>query len=188
MASRPHTDSVAPTTPLAAAKMTHRITVPTARPPGSRRVQRWIASNSRSAMPEAFEQRAHEDEERHRPEYVGGRDLVDLLREHVDCGEREVEADRGEHEGHHEERERDREAQEDKEHQGREHPQGELHAHERPSTGAGPGTSRPQSTMTHLMVSTPDCISSRTKPMTKVYLNGQMMGFQADSPDSSSTR
>ena len=52
MASRPTTDSVAPMTPLAAAKTTHISTVPTARPPGSRRVQRWMTSKRRSAMPE----------------------------------------------------------------------------------------------------------------------------------------
>ena len=187
----------------------------------------------------SLHERAHEDEERHRSEHVGGRDLVDLLREHVDRGEREVEADCGEDEGHREKRERDREAQEDEQHQGWEHPQSELHAHAGPSNGhmnpnrpaspskpwawssrapampgevgnhrarewpqgelhahakasvptltrgpppaPGPGTSRPHSTMTHLTVSTTDCMSSRRKPITKVYLNGQMMGFQADS-------
>ena len=52
MVSRPTTDSVAPITPLEAAKMMHISTVASARPPGSRRVQMWIASNSRSAMPD----------------------------------------------------------------------------------------------------------------------------------------
>ena len=49
--SSPTTVSVAPITPDEAANTTHIRTVPIARPPGSRRVQRWIASNSRSAMP-----------------------------------------------------------------------------------------------------------------------------------------
>ena len=39
-------------TPDDAAKITHMTTVPTASPPGSRRVQRCTASNSFSAMPE----------------------------------------------------------------------------------------------------------------------------------------
>ena len=50
--SRPTTDSVAPITPDDAANRMHMITVASARPPGSLRVQMWIASNSRSAMPE----------------------------------------------------------------------------------------------------------------------------------------
>ena len=53
MASRPTTVSVAPTTPLVAAKITHMMTVPTARPPGMRRVHMWMASNRREAMPDA---------------------------------------------------------------------------------------------------------------------------------------
>ena len=52
MASRPTTVSVAPITPVEAAKMTHMATVPSARPPGRRRVHRCTASNSSSAMPE----------------------------------------------------------------------------------------------------------------------------------------
>ena len=52
MVSRPTTDSVAPMTPLEAAKMTHMLMVASARPPGRRRVQIWIASNSLSAMPD----------------------------------------------------------------------------------------------------------------------------------------
>ena len=44
---------LAPTMPLVAAKITHMITVPIARPPGMRLVQRWIASNRREAMPDA---------------------------------------------------------------------------------------------------------------------------------------
>src|SRR5918995_1538587 len=52
MASRPTTVSVAPMTPVEAAKITHMPTVPSARPPGKRRVQRCTASNSSSAMPE----------------------------------------------------------------------------------------------------------------------------------------
>ena len=48
----PTTVSVAPITPLEAAKMTHMTMVPMARPPGRRRVQRCTASNRRSAMPE----------------------------------------------------------------------------------------------------------------------------------------
>ncbi|SVB98536.1 uncharacterized protein METZ01_LOCUS251390 [marine metagenome] len=32
--------------------MTHNITVPTASPPGNRRVHKWIASNNRSAIPD----------------------------------------------------------------------------------------------------------------------------------------
>ena len=48
----PTTVSVAPTTPLDAAKRTHMMMVPTASPPGIRRVHIWIASNSRLAVPE----------------------------------------------------------------------------------------------------------------------------------------
>ena len=51
IASRPTTVSVAPITPDEAANTTHISTVPMASPPGRRRVHRWIASNSRSAMP-----------------------------------------------------------------------------------------------------------------------------------------
>ncbi len=51
-ASMPITASVAPTTPLAAAKMVPMMTAPTPSPPGIRRVHRWMAPNSRSAMPE----------------------------------------------------------------------------------------------------------------------------------------
>ena len=52
MARSPTTVSVAPMTPVEAAKITHMMMVPMARPPGSRRVHRWTASNRRSAMPE----------------------------------------------------------------------------------------------------------------------------------------
>lgn len=51
MASRPTTVSVAPITPVEAANTTHINMVPTASPPGRRRVQRCMASNRRSAMP-----------------------------------------------------------------------------------------------------------------------------------------
>src|SRR6266542_3047763 len=44
MASRPTTVSVAPITPVDAAKITHITTVPSANPPGSRRVHRCTAS------------------------------------------------------------------------------------------------------------------------------------------------
>ena len=50
--SRPTTDSVAPITPLDAANTMHISTVAIARPPGRRRVQMWMASNRRSAMPD----------------------------------------------------------------------------------------------------------------------------------------
>ena len=52
MVSRPTTDSVAPMTPLEAAKMMHMVMVASDSPPGSRRVQIWMASNSLSAMPD----------------------------------------------------------------------------------------------------------------------------------------
>ena len=50
--SNPTTDSVAPITPDEAANKMHITTVASASPPGRRRVQMWIASNSRLAMPE----------------------------------------------------------------------------------------------------------------------------------------
>ena len=50
--SNPTTDSVAPITPLEAAKMMHIRMVAIARPPGMRRVQMCIASNSFSAIPD----------------------------------------------------------------------------------------------------------------------------------------
>ena len=46
------TVSVAPATPVAAAKIADITTAPTASPPGRRRVHRWIASNSLSARPD----------------------------------------------------------------------------------------------------------------------------------------
>ena len=52
IASSPTTVSVAPTTPLVAAKITHIRMVPTAMPPGRRRIHIWIASNRRLAMPD----------------------------------------------------------------------------------------------------------------------------------------
>ena len=52
IASSPTTVSVAPTTPLVAAKITHITMVPTARPPGRRRIHIWMVSNRRLAMPD----------------------------------------------------------------------------------------------------------------------------------------
>ena len=52
VAKSPTTVSVAPITPLQAAKMTHINMVPTAKPPGKRCVQRCIASKSFSAVPD----------------------------------------------------------------------------------------------------------------------------------------
>ncbi len=52
IASSPTTVSVAPITPVEAAKMMHIRIVPIAMPPGSRLVHRWTALKSCSAIPE----------------------------------------------------------------------------------------------------------------------------------------
>ena len=136
----------------------------------------------------ALHQRAHEDEQRHRAEHVGGRHLIDLLGEDVGRERREVEPQGPEHEGDREQRERHREPHEDHDHQGREHPQGEFRAHFRPSTGGGAGGCRPARTMIARTTCTVVCRNSSTTPATRLNLNGQMIGFQADSPEVSSAR
>ena len=42
--------------------------------------------------------------------------------------------------------------------------------------------------MSERTICTTVCMNSSTMPMTRLNLNGQMIGFQADSPEVSSTR
>ena len=102
--------------------------------------------------PRALHERAHEDEQRHRAEDVGRRDLIDLLGEDIGRHRREIEAQRSEDEGDREQRERHREPHEHHHHEGREHPQGELRAHDRPSTAGGRGGCRPARIMIDLTI------------------------------------
>ena len=65
---------------------------------------------------------------------------------------------------------------------------GEFRAHLRPSTGGGAGGCRPARTMIARTTCAVVCRNSSTMPATRLNLNGQMIGFQADSPEVSSAR
>ena len=118
-------------TPDDAAKITHMTTVPTASPPGSRRVQRCTASNSFSAIPETLEHRSHEDEHRHGRENEIRGDGVDLLGELED--DRGIEGQIPEHQGDAHHGKGHVEAQEQCQQQHRKHHQGEIFTHRVPA-------------------------------------------------------
>ena len=61
--------------------MMHMMTVASARPPGRRRVQMWIASNSLSAMPECSSIAPMNTNSGTAAKHEVGRDVLDLLDE-----------------------------------------------------------------------------------------------------------